>query len=107
MSLKVNAMSYAKLIALMLEGEYPRSTLAEFTGLSRLTVDDYVRELHKQKAAHICRIEADALGRMSVKIFKIGRGVDAKSKPLTATQRSANRRERKVLRERWIDPTRN
>lgn len=87
--IKVNAMSQAKLIALMLEGVYTCEQLAEETGLHYVTVLQYTRELHRAKAAHISSWEKDSRGRDAIKVYQIGKGRDAKREKMTAAQRQA------------------
>jgi hypothetical protein len=59
----------------------------------------YTRELHRAKAAHICQWDKDARGRDVIKIYKIGRGKDAKREKLTAVQRQARHREKQKAME--------
>ncbi len=93
--IKVNAMAQAKLIALMLDGVYTCKQLAEETGLHYVTVLQYARELHRAKAAHISSWEKDSCGRDAIKIYKIGRGRDAKRERMTDAQRQARYRAKK------------
>ena len=86
---KINAFTQAKLIEAMLDGVYNCQELAEITGLHYVTVLHYTRELHRAKAAHICQWDKDSRGRDVVKIYRIGRGKDAKREKLTAVQRQA------------------
>lgn len=86
---KVNALAYAHLIKLMLEGIYSCEELAEFSGLHYVTVLHYTRELYRAKACHIVRWEKDARERDSVKIYKLGAGKDAKRQKLTQVERQA------------------
>lgn len=51
--IKINAISQAHLIALMLDGIYTCKELAEETGLHYVTVLQYTRELHRAGAAYI------------------------------------------------------
>lgn len=92
---KVNAMSYGLLVRYMLEGEHTCHELAGLTGLHYLTVLQYARELHAAKAAHICRWEKDSRGRDALKVYKIGRGKDAKRTRMPETERTRNYRARK------------
>ena len=96
---KVNRFTQAKLIEAMLDGVYSCAELAEVTGLHYVTVLDYTRELHRAKAAHICNWEKDARGRDVIKIYKIGRGRDAKREKLSGAERQARSRERKKAAE--------
>lgn len=96
---KINAFTQAKLIEAMLDGVYNCQELAEITGLHYVTVLHYTRELHRAKAAHICQWEKDTRGRDVIKIYKIGRGKDAKREKLTGAQRQARTREKKKAQE--------
>lgn len=96
---KINALTQAKLIEAMLDGVYNCQELAEITGLHYVTVLHYTRELHRAKAAHICQWDKDSRGRDVVKIYRIGRGKDAKREKLTGAQRQARTREKKKAQE--------
>ena len=96
--IKINAISQARLIALLLEGIYTCRELAEETGLHYVTVLQYTRELHRAGAAHIARWEKDERGRDNLKIYRIGAGKDARRQRLTAAQRQARCRAKKKLR---------
>ena len=85
--IKINAICYAELIKLMLEGIYNCQELADETGLHYVTVLQYARELHLAGAAYISTWEKDTRGRDVVKIYKIGKGKDAKRQKLTAAER--------------------
>lgn len=74
--IKVNAITQARLIKLLLEGTYTCQELAEETGLHYVTVCQYARELHRAGAAHISGWEKDQRGRDLVKIYKLGAGKD-------------------------------
>lgn len=90
--IKINAITQAKLIEALLDGVYTCAELAEVTGLHYVTVLQYTRELHRAKAAHICAWEKDDKGRDVIKIYKIGRGKDAKREKMTAAERQARSR---------------
>lgn len=89
---KLNAFTYGKLVALMLEGAYSADELSEKTGLHYVTVYEYCRELHNARAAHICEWRRDAKNRESIKIYKIGRGKDAQRFKYTPAERQARTR---------------
>jgi predicted ArsR family transcriptional regulator len=90
--IKVNAITQAQLIKLLLEGTYTCVELAEMTGLHYVTVLQYTRELHRAGAAHICAWEKDARGRDILKIYKLGAGKDAKRQRMTEAQKQARYR---------------
>lgn len=95
---RVNALSQAQLIKLLLEGAYTCAELAEMTGLHYVTVLQYTRELHRAGAAHISSWEKDWRGRDLIKIYKLGQGRDAKRDRLTHAQRQARvRAKRKAI----------
>ena len=99
---KINRFTQAKLIEAMLDGVYTCAELAEMTGLHYVTVLDYTRELHRAKAAHICAWEKDSKGRDVIKIYKIGRGKDAKREKLSGAERQARSRAKKKAVE-WAN----
>lgn len=94
---KVNAISQAHLIKLMIEGVYTIRELAEETGLHYVTVTQYTRELHRAKAAHIVRWDKDSRGRDAIRIYKIGPGRDVKRSSMTSSERQAISRARRKM----------
>ena len=94
---KVNAMSYAHLIKMLMEGTRTANELARDTGLHKQTVYQYTRELHKVKAVYIADWEKDTLGRDAMPIFMIGNKPDAKRAAMTKAQIAKNYRARKMI----------
>ena len=72
---KVNAMSFAILCKLMMDGTRTCYELAAETGLHIMTIYDWTATLHKHGVIHICMWEGE--GRSSMRIFKFGPGKDA------------------------------
>ena len=95
--IKIGAITQAKLIRLLLDGDLSCAELAEETGLHYVTVLQYTRELHLAGAAHICRWEKDVRDRDNVKIYKIGVGKDAKRTRLTPAEKQARVRKRRQM----------
>jgi len=93
--IKMNAISFGKLVAAMLDGTMTIQDLADHTGLHYLTVCQYTRELHRQGASHIATWDKDSRGRDAVVIYQIGVGRDAKRYKMTAADRAARYRARK------------
>lgn len=93
--IKMGAISYAQLVKLMFDGTYSCEAMAEITGLHYTTVLQYTRELHLAGAAHISSWEKDSRGRDSVKIYKLGKGKDAKREKLSSYERQARVRAKK------------
>lgn len=89
---KINALTQAHLIKLLLEGAFTCQELADKTGLHYVTVLQYTRELHRIGAAHISEWEKDQRGRDMLKIYKLGPGKDAKRRRMTANERTARHR---------------
>lgn len=92
---KVNAIAYANLVKLMMEGVYTMQELAEQTGLHYVTVCQYTRELHRLGAAHICAWQPDSRDRDAIKIYKIGAAKDKSRRRLSASERQRRHREGK------------
>lgn len=90
---KVNAMTFAILTKLLMEGTRTCQELADETGLHKLTVYDWTRELHRQGVIHICMWEGE--GRASTRIFKFGPGKDAPRPVKTRKQISEDYKTRK------------
>jgi len=95
--MKVNAMSYAMLIKLLMDGTRTAEELAQETGLHKQTVYDYTKELHKRKAVFIADWEKDNMGRDCMPIYMIGTDPDAKRTAMTRAQIAANYRARKMI----------
>jgi predicted ArsR family transcriptional regulator len=93
--IKVNAMSQAQLIKLLLDGTHTCYELAEATGLHYVTVLHYCRELHKVGAAHIHMWEKDSRGRDLLKVYKLGQGKDAKRRSMSSAERQQKYRDKK------------
>lgn len=96
---KINALTQARLIRLLLDGELDCRELAEETGLHYVTVLHYTRELHKAKAAHICDWHPDDRGYATLKVYKLGVGKDKKRPSIPAKKRAEAYRERKKLKQ--------
>jgi len=93
--IKINAITQARLIEALLDGTMSMQELAEHTGLHLVTVQRYTKELHRAGAAFICQWEKDVRGRDAIRIYKLGRGRDAKREKLTAAQRQARSRQKR------------
>jgi hypothetical protein len=90
---KVNALTFAILCKLLMDGTRNCHELAEDTGLHVLTVYDWTRELHRQGVIHICMWDGD--GRSSTRIFMFGPGKDAARPIKKRSQVHADYRARK------------
>lgn len=99
---KINALTQAKLIRLLLDGDRSCAELADESGLHYITVLAYTRYLHREGAAHIAEYREDTRGREVVKVYKVGFGKDAKRYRMTDAQRSARSRHNKKMRQHQI-----
>ena len=95
--IKINAITQAHLIKLLLDGDRTCQELAEETGLHYVTVLQYTRELHRAGAVHIHHYEQDVRGRHTLKVYKIGKAKDAKQIRLTPAERQSRVRSRKRM----------
>lgn len=97
---KVNAMSFGKLVRFMMDGVYSCQELAELTGLHIITVYQYTRELHKAGACRIVEWREDSRGRQMIKVYQIGLGRDMPRMRLTSAERQKASRQRKKANAR-------
>lgn len=96
--IKVNAMSYAKLVRELHDGPFSFAELAENTGLHYHTVRDYVNQLHKERLVYVADWEKDRLGRDCKPLWSFG--IDRKDKrraKLTAKERQQRHRAKKKI----------
>jgi hypothetical protein len=92
---KMGAVLYAQMCALMLAGDLTCQEIADETGLHLVTVYQYTREMHRFGAAHIVRYEPDARGRHIIKIYKLGKGKDAPRIRMTQAERQKRMRDKR------------
>ena len=97
--IKINGMSFALLVKALRIGDKSLTDLAAASGLHYLTVAYYVRELHKIGEVHVSHLRADTLGRMAVKLYTLGPGIDAKRDPMSARERKQRQRARESRAE--------
>lgn len=97
---KINALSYAKMIAALIQCPATVQELAEETGLHHLTVAIHVRALYKEKVIRIGGWDHDSMGRQQIKVWAWGKGEDApKREPKTNAQIKRRARARRKQRE--------
>jgi DNA-binding transcriptional ArsR family regulator len=78
---KLNAVMFAMLLEELMDGPATAQTIADYTGMAPLTVNKTFRALYRRGVVHIAGWEKDLAGRMTVRVFGLGRGRDAK-KPI-------------------------
>ena len=97
---KVNALAFAHLVREMLAGEYTCAELAERTGLHYVTVLRYTREMYKVGAAYICAWGMDERRRYTLKVYKVGNGMDARKPRSAMTPAQRTQKYRMKLKRR-------
>lgn len=95
MAIKVNALSYAKLLRELHEGPYSFAELAENTGLHYHTIRDYVNALHRERLVHIFAWDKDSYGRDCKPLWIYGQGRDKKRERMTQAERQQRHRSKK------------
>lgn len=98
-AIRINALSNANLIKLLMGGTYSCAELAAETGLHYCTVLEYTRALHHVGAAFIDSWEKDPRGRDATKIYKLGTGKDTKRERMSGSARTAKYREKKCAQQ--------
>lgn len=93
---KLGAMSFAKVLRALTDGPSSAQELQEATGLSLETLHNLMRALRKEKLAHIGSWEKDALGRDTIRIYRLGPGQDAPRRKKTKAQIARECRQRKL-----------
>lgn len=93
--LKVNAMSYAKLVKELHDGPYSFAELAENIGLHYHTVRDYVNAMHREGLVHIVSWDKDSYGRDCKPLWTFGPGKDKRRARMTQAERQQRHRAKK------------
>ncbi len=93
---KLGAMSFAKVLRALTDGPSSAQELQDATGLSLETLHNLMRALRKEKLAHIGSWEKDALGRDTIRIYRLGAGQDAPRRKKTKAQIARECRQRKL-----------
>lgn len=88
--LGADRLAFYNLVALLLHGQFTMAELAEKTGLNINTVQRTCAGLHNAGAAYICNWKLDGRGSYSIRIYKIGEGVDIRP-PTRTRQQNAER----------------
>jgi len=97
--MKVGATLYALMLRKLLDGDISCQEIARTTGLSILTVRQYVAALHKKKVVYISGWGRDVYGRYTIRHYTLGEGRDErKPNPQTRTEIVARYRQRLVQR---------
>lgn len=92
---KLNKMCYALIIKRLIEDDATLLQLAEVSGNHKVTVEVLMRVFKEHGLVHVCGYEQDKYGRDLIKIYRWGKGKDAKRFKLTSAERARRYRERK------------
>ena len=92
-----NLIAFGKMVKMLLDqpGLWDNHWIAAETGLTYLTVCRYTAALYRAGAVHICNWKADPRGALTIRVFRMGEGIDAKVPKETDAQK--HRR----LRRKW------
>lgn len=72
---------------------------AQAMGVHHVTASRLLLKLRTQGRIHIHGYAPDTLGRNSVIVFRVGRGVDAQPNPVSSAERARRHRQRQQKKE--------
>lgn len=93
--IRVNSMSYAKLIKLLHAGLFTIPQLAEECGLGIAAVHNHTLALRREGMLRIVEWERDCRNACTLRIYKLGPGPDVKQPKMTGAERSRRWRDKK------------
>ena len=92
---RLSALSMAKITKALIDGPCSIPELQDVSGLNINTLREYMRALHKEGAVHISGWEADATGRDSFRVYKLGAGKDSLRRRKSKAEVARDCRKRK------------
>jgi len=98
----INALTFAELMAKLMDGEYTKTELREHTGLHHATVALYLRQLQKRRVVRVSSWHKDSAGRTYVPHYSMNAdGLPDAKKParVSGAVRSKQYRDRKKALE--------
>lgn len=93
---KLNAMLYARVVSLLVQGPTTVHDICAETGLHTATVASFVRELRKVGLVGIGAWERDSRGIEQIPVYEWGRKRDKPRSRMTPAQRQQLHRARRV-----------
>jgi predicted ArsR family transcriptional regulator len=96
--IRINALSFAKLVRCVVDDPATADEAAEETGLHPKTASRYLRALHRERLIHVCQWEKDALGRDRIPVYAFGSKRDRPKAKRTAAERHRAYRAQLKLR---------
>lgn len=97
--IKMNRILYARMMYMLLEG-CTAYDIAARTGLHLVTVQSYLRALHKEKVLYIMGWVKNSRGADTTKIYRVGEGKDKPREKYTRAEIAERYRTRKLLRRK-------
>lgn len=83
---RISALTQARFLRLLMDGELSVHELAEEIGMHRVTAYRYCFALHREGVIHVTGYRIDTLGRDGSRIFKLGAGKDVKRYALSRAE---------------------
>jgi hypothetical protein len=78
---KLNAVMFSMLLEELMSGPATAQGIADYTGMSVLTVQRTLRVMHRRKVIHIAAWEEDVRGAWTLRVWALGEGRDARKPP--------------------------
>jgi len=88
---KLNGVMFAMMLEDLMTGPSTAQQLADYTGMSLITVQRTLRVMHRRGVVHIAAWDEDARGAKTRRSFALGHGKDAR-KPPPISKAEKNRR---------------
>lgn len=96
--IRINALSFAKLVRCLTDGPSRIQDVADETGLHYVTARRYLKALHREHVIHISGWENDSRGRANQVVYAMGDKADAKRPRLSDAERQVRYRNKKRLK---------
>lgn len=89
---------FAVLMRSLKESDMTYKEIIEVSGMSRRWAFSLIGKLHKERQVHICGFYRDALGRESIRVWRFGRGTDAKPYKASDAEKQRRYKARRKIR---------
>lgn len=96
---KINCLSFSKLMRALMDGDMTLQELADETGLHYVSVLRYCRALRAEGVLYVADWRPDARGNLSLKVYKVGTRPDAPKPVKSKAEIARQYRARKAMRE--------
>lgn len=87
------------LLKALQESDLTYKEMGDISGFSYFWLVKLIKQLKREKVLHVCGYYKDVNGKETIKIFRYGKGRDAKRFKLTGTEKQRNylRRKQQVI----------